>query len=96
MSVRLWKGWVRQHRSSQALVLRCGIVLATADGEANVDIAGTVGMQPCDCVEARRRTAEFRAFWNQIDAEVPSGPDVHIVPGQRLHPHHPSRSNDGN
>ena len=52
------EGWVRRHKSSQALVLRCGIVLAAADGEANVDIAGRLGCSAATASKWRRRFSE--------------------------------------
>ena len=53
------QGWVRRHKSSQALVLRSRIVLAAADGRANVDIAGELGCTPATVSKWRRKFAEF-------------------------------------
>src|SRR6185437_10665128 len=38
--------WARRPKSSQALALRCRIVLAAADGEPSVDIAERLGVNP--------------------------------------------------
>ncbi len=44
--------WARRHTSSQALALRCQIVLGAAEGMANVDF-GT----PIEILGGRHRTA---------------------------------------
>ena len=53
------EGWVRRHKSSQALVLRSRVVLAAADGEANVDIARQLGCSAATASKWRRRFVEL-------------------------------------
>jgi DNA-binding NarL/FixJ family response regulator len=38
--------WARRPKSSQALALRCRIVLAAADGESSQEIAARLGCHP--------------------------------------------------
>jgi transposase len=52
--------WARRPRSAQALALRCRIVLAAADGEANGSIASRLGCHPVTVGKWRRRFAERR------------------------------------
>ena len=56
------EGVVRRGKSRQDLVLRCKIVLATADGMANVDIAGELGCSPATASKWRKRFVEQRVF----------------------------------
>ncbi len=49
--------WARRHSSSQALAMRCRIVLACADGATNVDAAEAVGCTPTTAGKWRRRFA---------------------------------------
>jgi transposase len=50
--------WARRPKSSQALALRCRIVLAAADGELNRDIAARLGCHPTTVGKWRARFAE--------------------------------------
>jgi transposase len=50
--------WARRPKSAQALALRCRIVLAAADGEANGEIAARLGCHPATVGKWRRRFAE--------------------------------------
>ena len=52
--------WVRRHTSSQALALRCRIVLGAAEGMANVDIAEKLGCHFATVGKWRNRFAERR------------------------------------
>ncbi|MGH3478923.1 MAG: helix-turn-helix domain-containing protein [Nocardioidaceae bacterium] len=53
--------WARRHASSQALALRCRIVLACADGERTRDeIAAEVGCNPATVTKWRHRFAGQR------------------------------------
>ena len=52
--------WARRPKSSQALALRCRIVLAAARGRANNDIAADVGCHPATVSKWRRRFAQRR------------------------------------
>ena len=52
--------WVRRHSSSQALALRCRIVLACADGRSNVDIATELGINQATPAKWRKRFAVDR------------------------------------
>ena len=56
------EGVVRRGKSRQDLVLRCKIVLAAADGMANVDIAGELGCSPATASKWRKRFVEQRVF----------------------------------
>ena len=66
---------------------------ATTDLHAALDMATD---KVITAMTAPRRAKEFRAFLNQIDAEVPSGLDVHIVLDNVSTHTPPLRSNDGN
>ena len=52
--------WARRHSSSQALSLRCRIVLAAADGKANGVIASELGCHPTTVSKWRHRFAAAR------------------------------------
>jgi transposase-like protein len=53
--------WARRHSSSQALALRCRIVLACADGDRTRDeIAAEVGCNPATVTKWRHRFAADR------------------------------------
>ena len=52
--------WARRPRSSQALALRCRIVLGAAAGRTNKDIAAGLGCHPVTASKWRRRFAERR------------------------------------
>ena len=50
--------WARRPKSSQALALRCRIVLAAAEGRANNEIAAALGCHAATVSKWRRRFAE--------------------------------------
>ncbi len=52
--------WARRHTSSQALALRCRIVLGAAEGLANVDIAERLGCHGATVGKWRNRFAQRR------------------------------------
>src|SRR6266540_4077715 len=52
--------WARRHRSSQALALRCRIVLACAQGLSNVAVGEHMGVHPATVAKWRRRFATRR------------------------------------
>ncbi len=52
--------WARRRRSSQALALRCRIVLACAEGLSNKEVAGRVGVSLPTVGKWRRRFLESR------------------------------------
>lgn len=52
--------WVRRHTSSQALALRCRIVLGCADGLTNNQVAAREGCHPVTAGKWRRRFAADR------------------------------------
>lgn len=52
--------WARRPSSSQALALRCRIVLGAADGETNTAIAGRLGCCAATVSKWRGRFAERR------------------------------------
>ena len=52
--------WTRRHSSSQALALRCRIVLACADGRADTDVARELGCHPVTVSKWRHRFAADR------------------------------------
>ena len=52
--------WARRPKSSQALALRCRIVLAAAQGRANNDVAAELGCHPATVSKWRRRFAQRR------------------------------------
>jgi transposase len=52
--------WSRRHSSSQALALRCRIVLACAQGATNTDIGAELGVHPTTVAKWRHRFAGER------------------------------------
>ena len=52
--------WVRRHTTSQALAMRCRIVLGASQGRANVDIAADLGCHPTTVGKWRNRFARRR------------------------------------
>jgi transposase len=52
--------WARRHSSSQALALRCRIVLAAAEGRTNTAIAAELGCNPVTVSKWRHRFAAER------------------------------------
>ena len=52
--------WARRPKSSQALALRCRIVLGAAEGRYNKDIAAELGCHPATAAKWRSRFAERR------------------------------------
>ena len=52
--------WARRGRSSQALALRCRIVLACAEGWSNVDVGEQLGVHATTVAKWRRRFATRR------------------------------------
>ena len=57
---RTLERWARRHSSSQALALRCRIVLACAGGRTNRDIAGELRISPVTVAKWRHRFATDR------------------------------------
>jgi len=52
--------WARRQKSSQALALRCKIVLACGEGKMSKDIAAQLGINPVTVSKWRHRFAEAR------------------------------------
>jgi transposase len=52
--------WARRHSSSQALALRCRIVLAVAEGRSNVDVAAELSINKATVSKWRHRFAADR------------------------------------
>ena len=69
--------WARRRKSSQALVLRCRIVLGAAEGMANVDIAAALGCHAATVGKWRRRFAERRL--DGLSDDPRPGPPRRIV-----------------
>jgi transposase len=62
--------WARRHSSSQALALRCRIVLGCADGRTNIEIAAELGAHATTVAKWRHRFAAERLD-GLIDAPRP-------------------------
>ena len=69
--------WARRRKSSQALALRCRIVLGAAEGMANVDIAAELGCHAATVGKWRRRFAERRL--DGLSDDPRPGPPRRIV-----------------
>ena len=52
---RTLERWARRHSSSQALALRCRIVLACAEGRTNTEIAVDLGVNQVTVAKWRHR-----------------------------------------
>ncbi len=65
--------WARRPKSSQALALRCRIVLGAAEGRYNKDIAAELGCHPATAAKWRSRFAE-RRFDGLCDDPRPGPP----------------------
>lgn len=52
--------WARRHNSSQALALRCRIVLACSEGDTNGEIASKMRVHPMTVSKWRHRFAKDR------------------------------------
>jgi DNA-binding CsgD family transcriptional regulator len=63
--------WVRRHRSSQALALRCRIVLACADGLTHAEIATRLGCNPVTVGKWRRRFGTDRLDGHPLACAAP-------------------------
>src|ERR671916_432894 len=62
--------WARRHSSSQALALRCRIVLACAAGGTNTDVGAELGVHPTTVSKWRHRFARGRLD-GPVDAPRP-------------------------
>lgn len=62
--------WARRHSSSQALALRCRIVLALAEGGTNVEVAARLGVNRATVAKWRHRFAADR-LEGLVDAPRP-------------------------
>jgi len=54
------EGWARRPNSSQALAMRCRVVLGAADGQTNNDIAAELGCHLATVSKWRKRFAQRR------------------------------------
>ena len=69
--------WARRAKSSQALALRCRIVLGCAEGKSNKQVAAEVGVWPQTVGKWRRRFVERRL----------DGLGRRAAPGRAAHDH---------
>ena len=80
--------WARRPKSSQALALRCRIVLGAAEGRYNKDIAAELGCHPATAAKWRSRFAE-RRLDGLCDDPRPGPPrtidDAAVERGDRAH-----------
>jgi transposase/transposase-like protein len=67
---RTLERWARRHSSSQALALRCRIVLLSAEGRTDRDVAGELGVNPVTVSKWRHRFVDDRLD-GLIDAPRP-------------------------
>lgn len=65
--------WARRAKSSQALALRCRIVLGCADGRSNQDVAAELGIWPQTVGKWRRRFLDKR-LEGLVDEPRPGAP----------------------
>jgi transposase len=65
--------WARRAKSSQALALRCRIVLGCADGKANTEVAAELGIWPQTVGKWRTRFVE-RRLEGLADEQRPGAP----------------------
>src|ERR671923_152073 len=70
--------WARRAKTSQALALRSKIVLACAAGATNTDLDVATG-KIIGQHQRRHRHQEFLRFLKKIDANPPSGLDLHLI-----------------
>ena len=66
--------WARRHSSSQALAMRCRIVLACADRDrSRSEIADEVGCHPATVTKWRQRFAMtgWKGWWTHRDLDRP-------------------------
>src|SRR5215211_923891 len=66
--------WARRHSSSQALALRCRIVLACAAGGTNTNVGAELGVHPTTVSKWRHRLRPRPPRWAGGRAEAGRGP----------------------